>query len=106
MTLQNRVSPFGLFEADPARDTMMGNGGCLVSANGDLVRRWQVERWITCMLEFKGRRRHPLMQPGRYTDLFFLDEATACARPALAGRPRSASRHCVGAPRAPILPVG
>jgi hypothetical protein len=79
MTLQNRVSPFGVFEADPARGTMMGNRGCLVSAQGDLVRRWQLERWITCVLEFKGRRRHPLMQPGRYTELFFLDEATACA---------------------------
>jgi hypothetical protein len=79
MTLQNRVSPFGVFEADPARGTLMGNRGCLVSANGDLVRRWQVERWITCLLEFKARRRHPLMQPGRYTELFFLDEATACA---------------------------
>jgi hypothetical protein len=79
MTLQNRVSPFGTFEADPARGTMMGNRGCLVSGNGDLVRRWQVERWIVCVLEFNGRRRDPLMQPGRYTELFFLDEATACA---------------------------
>jgi hypothetical protein len=58
---------------------MMGNRGCLVNAHGELVRRWQLERWITCVLEFKGRRRHPPMQPGRYTELFFLDEATACA---------------------------
>jgi hypothetical protein len=79
VTLQNRMSPFGVLEADPARGTMMGNRGCLVSSEGDLVRRWQVERWITCVLEFKGRRRHPLMQPGLYTELFFLDEATACA---------------------------
>jgi hypothetical protein len=92
MTLQNRVSPFGVLEADPARGTMMGNRGCLVSAKGDLVRRWQVERWITCVLEFKGRRRHPLMQPGLYTELFFLDEATACA----AGhRPCNECRHDV-----------
>jgi hypothetical protein len=79
MTLPNRVTPFGVFEADPARGTMMGNRGCLVSAKGDLVRRWQLERWITCVLAFKGRRRHPLMVPGQYTELFFLDEATACA---------------------------
>ena len=79
MTLQNRVSPFGVFEADPARGTLMGNRGCLVGATGELVRRWQLERWITCVLEFKGRRRHPLMAPGQYTELFFLDEATACA---------------------------
>lgn len=79
MPLQNRVSPFGVLEADPARGTLMGNRGCLVNARGELVRRWQLERWIACVLEFKGRWRHPLMQPGQYTELFFLDEATACA---------------------------
>jgi hypothetical protein len=79
MSLQNRMSPFGVLEADPARGTLMGNRGCLVDARGELVRRWQLERWITCVLDFKGRRRHPLMAPGRYTELFFLDEATACA---------------------------
>lgn len=35
-------------------------------------------RWIFCELEFKDRRR-PLLQPGHYTELFFLDEATALA---------------------------
>lgn len=79
MTLRNRVSPFGVLEADPVRGTLMGNRGCLVDARGELVRRWQLERWITCVLEFNGRRRSPLMQPGHYTELFFLDEATACA---------------------------
>ena len=79
MTLPNRVTPFGVCEADPARGTLMGNRGCLVSATSELVRRWQLERWITCVLEFKDRRRHPLMAPGQYTELFFLDEATACA---------------------------
>jgi len=79
VTLPNRVTPFGVCEADPARGTLMGNRGCLVDAQGELARRWQLERWITCVLEFKGRRRHPLMAPGQYTELFFLDEATACA---------------------------
>ena len=79
MTRPNRMSPFGVLEADPARGTLMGNRGCLVDARGELARRWQLERWITCVLEFEGRRRHPLMAPGRYTELFFLDEATACA---------------------------
>lgn len=79
MTLQNRVSAFGVLEADPTRGTLMGNRGCLVNARGELVRRWQLERWITCVLRFEGRRRHPLMAPGQYTELFFLDEATACA---------------------------
>ena len=34
--------------------------------------------WICCQLSFKGRRR-TLMAPRRYTELFFLDEATALA---------------------------
>jgi hypothetical protein len=80
MALPNRVSPFGVIEADPARGTLMGNRGCLVNASGELVRDWRGERWITCLLRFKDRPpRRPLMAPGRYTELFFLDEATACA---------------------------
>ncbi len=43
------------------------------------MRRFQVKRWIACRLEFKGWHRSPLMQPGRFTELFFLDEATAFA---------------------------
>ena len=43
------------------------------------MRRYQVRRWIACALHFRGRRRHPLVQPGKYTELFFLDEATAFA---------------------------
>jgi len=44
-----------------------------------LRRRYSGKRWIACRLEFRGRRRHPLLQPGRYTELFFLDEVTAFA---------------------------
>ena len=40
------------------------------------MRDYQVTRWIICVLEFRGRRR-ALFQPGRYTELFFMDEATA-----------------------------
>lgn len=79
MNHPNRVSPFGVLEPDPARGTLMGNRGCLVNARGELTRRWQLERWITCVLEFRGRRGHPMMTPRRYTQLFFLDDATACA---------------------------
>jgi hypothetical protein len=57
---------------------VFGNRGCLHDANGEIRRQWQVKRWIACRLEFKGRRR-PLLQPGKYTELFFLDEATAFA---------------------------
>ena len=41
-------------------------------------RRWATTQWIACVLEFKGRHRQ-VMQPNRYTELFFLDEATALA---------------------------
>jgi hypothetical protein len=79
MPLPNRVTPLGTIEADPARGTMMGNrGGCMHDANRRIVRQWVNRRWICCVLEFRGRHRE-VMQPGRYTELFFLDEATAFA---------------------------
>ncbi|MFW5655779.1 MAG: hypothetical protein ACOCYW_09095, partial [Roseicyclus sp.] len=40
--------------------------------------RWRHKAWICCLLSFKGRRRIP-MSRGRYTELFFLDEAVALA---------------------------
>jgi hypothetical protein len=79
MTLQNRVTPLGDLVATPARGLVYGNRGCLHDAERRIRRRWQVRRWIACRLEFRGRRRSPLMQPGRFTELFFLDEATALA---------------------------
>jgi hypothetical protein len=79
MPLRNRVTPFGELVADPARGLVYGNRGCLHDAAGEIRRQWQVKRWIACRLEFRGRLRRPLLQPGRYTELFFLDEATALA---------------------------
>jgi hypothetical protein len=76
--LRNRVTPFGEIIATPARGLLYGNRGVLHDDEGTLVRPWQVRRWIACRLEFKGRRR-TLLQPGRFTELFFLDEATALA---------------------------
>ncbi len=78
MPLQNRVTPLGELIADPARGLVYGNRGCLHDAQGEIRRRWQVKRWIACRLEFKDRKRR-LRQPGRFTELFFLDEATAFA---------------------------
>jgi hypothetical protein len=77
--LRNRVTPLGELIADPARGLVYGNRGCLHDRSGNIVRRFQVKRWIACRLEFKGRRRVDKLQPGRYTELFFLDEATAFA---------------------------
>jgi hypothetical protein len=76
--LRNRVTPFGEIIATEARGLLFGNRGVLHDDQGLLVRAWQVRRWIACVLEFKERRR-PLLMPGRFTELFFLDEATALA---------------------------
>jgi hypothetical protein len=75
---RNRVTPFAEVIETPARGLLYGNRGVLHDDQGRIVRNWQVKRWIACVLEFKGRRR-PLLRPGRFTELFFLDEATALA---------------------------
>jgi hypothetical protein len=75
---QNRVNPLGELIATPARGALMGNRGCLHDAAGRIRRSFVGRRWIICLLQFKGRRR-AIMAPGRYTELFFLDEATALA---------------------------
>lgn len=78
MPRQNRVTPFGELIATPARGTLMGNRGCLHDTAGRVRRPYVGRRWIICVLEFKGRHRR-IMTPGRYTELFFVDEATALA---------------------------
>ena len=78
MPLQNRVTPFGELIAVDARGTLMGNRGCLHDERRHIRRRFVGRRWIHCVLEFKGRHR-TVMTPHRYTELFFLDEATALA---------------------------
>ena len=79
MPLQNRVSPCGEVFASPARGTLTGNrGGAIHNDTREIVRQFKSRRWITCRLEFKGRRR-TVMSPGRYTELFFLDEAVSFA---------------------------
>jgi hypothetical protein len=78
MPRQNRVTPYGTIIATPERGTLMGNRGLLHDEHGQIRREWRLKRWIHCVLEFKGRHRQ-VMAPGRYTELFFLDEATALA---------------------------
>jgi hypothetical protein len=80
MPLQNRVTPEGEIIAHPARGLMMGNrGGALHNEQQALGRRrWVSRQWICCRLSFNDRHRQ-VMAPGRYTELFFLDEATALA---------------------------
>jgi hypothetical protein len=89
MPRQNRVTPAGDIVAVPQRGTLMGNRGVLHDETGQIVRPWQLIRWIACATEFRGRWR-PVMAPSRWTELFFLDEATALA----AGhRPCAHCRH-------------
>ena len=58
---------------------MMGNrGGALHNSEREIVRSYKSRRWITCVLEFRGRHRE-VMAERRYTELFFLDEAVAFA---------------------------
>ncbi len=78
MPLQNRVTPWGDLNAVADRGLMFGNRGVLHDSDRRIVRYSRGRRWIVCQLEFRGRRR-PIMRPGRYTELFFLDEATALA---------------------------
>jgi hypothetical protein len=56
----------------------MGNRGLIHNDRQEIVRHSQLKRWIYCKLEFKGWHRK-VMRPGHYTELFFLDEATALA---------------------------
>jgi hypothetical protein len=79
MPRQNRVTPLSELIADPARGLVYGNRGCLHDSAGRVRRSYNGKRWIACRLRFRGWHRHPLMAPGRFTELFFLDEATAFA---------------------------
>jgi hypothetical protein len=89
MPRQNRVTPSGEIIAAAERGTFFGNRGVLHDEHGHIRRAWQLKRWIVCVLQFRGRHRQ-VMTPGRYTELFFLDEATALA----AGhRPCAECRH-------------
>lgn len=79
MPRQNRVTPFGEIVAEPWRGQLMGNRGCLHDETGHLgTRRWRHPHWVCCLLEFRGCQR-PVMPPGRWTALFFWDEAAALA---------------------------
>jgi hypothetical protein len=77
---QNRVSPMGEVIAAPGRGAWMGNRGRLHEGAGsrEVRRHHQSRAWITCVLDFRGRR-VAQWDPHRYTPLFFLDEAVAFA---------------------------
>jgi hypothetical protein len=79
MPLQNRVTPAGDIIATPHRGMFTGNRGIIHDpATKTLTRRWASQAWLTCVCEFRGRRRE-VMGGRSWTELFFLDEATALA---------------------------
>ena len=80
MPLQNRVTPFGDIVAIAERGTFMGNRGIIhdPATRTLLRRRWASRAWIVCLCDYKGARRR-VMGGRSWTELFFLDEATALA---------------------------
>ena len=74
----NRVTPYGELIAVADRGMFWGNRGALLDGEGQLARYSRGKAWLTCLLSYKGIRRQQ-WTPGRLTELFFLDEATALA---------------------------
>ena len=96
MPLQNRVTPTGDIVSTPQRGLFTGNRGIIhdPATKTLLNRRWSSKAWLTCVCEFRGRRRD-VMSGRSWTELFFLDEATAFAaghRPCFYCRRDDASR--------------
>lgn len=114
--LQNRVDPWGQLQPVRARGSMMGNRGILHHGQ-QIVRQWRTQAWVTCTLAESFQKRSPF-SPGTYSELFFLDEATAYAaghRPCrTCQRPRhdafntkwtAANAPGAGRPRLPITDI-
>src|SRR6185295_157110 len=76
MPLENRVDPWGCIHAVAARGTLLGNRGKLHDETRRLTRQWDRKAWVTCELEHDGRKRE-VFGANSYSELFFLDEATA-----------------------------
>ena len=89
MPRRNRTDPFGDLHAVAARGMFLGNRGCLVDDDRQMVRHHVGQLWIICVLSYKDWK-SPLDQPRHWTPLFFLDDAVALA----AGhRPCGLCRH-------------
>lgn len=78
MPLQNRVDPCGKLHSVKARGSLLGNRGVLHDEDKNIVRPWKGKAWVTCVLAYPGSER-PVFEPNAYSQLFFLDEATAFA---------------------------
>lgn len=78
MAKQNRVDPWGRLNAVSAKGSWLGNRGILHNDQQEIVAPWRHKSWVTCRLDFRGVKRE-IFSPGSYSELFFLDEATALA---------------------------
>ena len=61
---QNRVTPLSELIATPSRGLVYGNRGCLHDDTGQIRRRYNGRRWISCRLQFKDWKRSSPLQPG------------------------------------------
>lgn len=78
MPLQNRVDPWGQLNAVSTKLALLGNRGILHNDKKQIVTQWKSKAWLTCQIEFKGRE-SPVFEPNSYSQLFFVDEASAFA---------------------------
>jgi len=76
MPLQNRVDPWGKLHAVSDKGLFLGNRGIIHNDQKEIIASHKIQGWVTCRLSYKGVSRQ-IMAPGKYTELFFLDEATA-----------------------------
>lgn len=77
--LRNRVNPWGELISAHQRGSLMGNRGILHNSQNEIVRNWAHKSWVTCLLAYKDIKRPKPFSAGNYSELFFLDEATAFA---------------------------
>lgn len=77
MPLQNRVDPWGTLTKHSSRSaTLMGNRGIIHNKDKEIISKWKSKAWIACLKEF-GNIKREVFSEGSYSELFFLDEATA-----------------------------
>jgi hypothetical protein len=94
--------------AEPERGLFTGNRGIIhdPATRTLLNRRWASPAWLICVLAWRGRRR-AVMGGRSWTELFFLDEATALAaghRPCFYCRRAAAEAFRAGFPGRPKAP--
>jgi len=78
MPRQNRVDPWGQLKAVKPKGALLGNRGILHNDKEQIVAQWRSKAWITCQTKFDGRK-STVFEPNSYSQLFFVDEATAFA---------------------------